>query len=172
MTPRAFPRIIAPSMLAALALAAALPASAHDSNFDRLPGQLRGSPGALVAGRWQVHGKAQQGRDRGRLETRVRRARLRRPQAHVHFGQRSVNGGIAVFLCTNLGNGPAGTPACPLRSGKISGTFDAADVLGPTGQGIPAGAFDRLLEALREGVAYANVHTTGFAGGEIRGQLK
>src|SRR5262245_32216421 len=30
-------------------------------------------------------------------------------QAHIHFGQRGVNGGITVFLCTNLGNGPAGT---------------------------------------------------------------
>ena len=30
-------------------------------------------------------------------------------QAHIHFGQSGVNGGITVFLCTNLGNGPAGT---------------------------------------------------------------
>ena len=34
-------------------------------------------------------------------------------QAHVHFGQFSVNGGISFFLCTNLGNGPAGTQLCP-----------------------------------------------------------
>ena len=27
--------------------------------------------------------------------------------------QKGVNGGIVVFLCSNLGNGPAGTPACP-----------------------------------------------------------
>lgn len=32
-------------------------------------------------------------------------------QAHIHLGQRSVNGGITVFLCSNLGNGPPGDPA-------------------------------------------------------------
>ena len=34
-------------------------------------------------------------------------------QSHIHFGQRAVAGGISVFLCTNLGNGPAGTQPCP-----------------------------------------------------------
>src|SRR6185503_4085564 len=34
-------------------------------------------------------------------------------QAHIHLGNVGVNGGITVFLCTNLGNGPAGTQACP-----------------------------------------------------------
>ena len=34
-------------------------------------------------------------------------------QAHLHFGQPGVAGGVFLFLCTNLGNGPAGTPACP-----------------------------------------------------------
>jgi hypothetical protein len=29
-------------------------------------------------------------------------------QSHVHFGQKSVNGGVSFFLCSNLGNGPAG----------------------------------------------------------------
>src|ERR1700750_1319154 len=41
-------------------------------------------------------------------------------QSHIHFGQRSVTGGISVFLCTNLGNGPAGTQACP-ESGTTGG---------------------------------------------------
>jgi len=31
-------------------------------------------------------------------------------QAHIHFGKRHVGGGIMVFFCTNLGNGPAGPP--------------------------------------------------------------
>ena len=30
-------------------------------------------------------------------------------QAHIHFGKVHVAGGIMVFFCTNLGNGPAGT---------------------------------------------------------------
>ena len=55
-------------------------------------------------------------------------AELRRPQAapvkpHIHLGQRSVNGGISVFLCSNLGNGPAGTQACPPAPATITGTI-------------------------------------------------
>ena len=91
-------------------------------------------------------------------------------QAHIHFGERSVNGGISVFLCTNLGNGPAGTQRCP-DEGTVEGTFDEDDVIGPTGQGIAAGELDELMRAIRAGVAYANVHTDMFTGGEIRGQF-
>jgi CHRD domain len=98
-------------------------------------------------------------------------------QAHIHFGQRSVNGGISVFLCTNLGNGPAGTQACPASPATITGTIRANDVIGPIappppgGQGIEPGAFDELLAAIRAGVTYANVHSTKWPGGEIRAQL-
>ena len=31
-------------------------------------------------------------------------------QAHIHFAQEGVNGGIVVFLCTNLGNNPSNEP--------------------------------------------------------------
>jgi hypothetical protein len=96
-------------------------------------------------------------------------------QAHIHFGQMSVNGGISVFLCTNLGNGPAGTQACPPPPASISGTITPADVIGPgtppTNQGIAAGEFDELVSALRRGLAYANVHTATWPAGEIRGQI-
>src|SRR5712671_5805808 len=27
-------------------------------------------------------------------------------QAHIHFGARALSGGISIFLCSNLGNGP------------------------------------------------------------------
>ena len=91
-------------------------------------------------------------------------------QAHIHFGKRAVNGGISVFLCTNLGNGPAGTPACP-QSGTVSRTVGAADVVGPAGQGISAGEFNELVAAMRAGASYANVHSTTWPGGEIRAQI-
>ena len=91
-------------------------------------------------------------------------------QAHIHFGQKSVNGGIAVFLCSNLGNGPAGTAVCP-ESGDVTGTITAAQVVGPAGQGISPGEFQEVLDAIRAGVAYVNVHSETFPGGEIRGQL-
>jgi len=51
-------------------------------------------------------------------------------QAHIHFSARALNGPIVVFLCTNLGNGPAGTQACPPPPATIAGTFEAIDVLG------------------------------------------
>jgi hypothetical protein len=92
-------------------------------------------------------------------------------QAHIHLGQRATTGGIVVFLCTNLGNGPAGTQACP-QSGTITGTITAADVTaGAAGQGLNAGEFEELLRAIRAGATYANVHTTGRPGGEIRNQI-
>src|SRR3954463_16122280 len=42
-------------------------------------------------------------------------------QAHIHFGKSRASGGVLVFFCSNLGNGPAGTPGCP-ESGTVSGT--------------------------------------------------
>ena len=85
--------------------------------------------------------------------------------AHIHFGQRSVNGGVAAFLC-----GGGGKPACP-QSGTVTGTIVPTDVIGPVAQGIAAGEFDELVAALRAGRAYANVHSTKFPGGEVRGQI-
>lgn len=92
-------------------------------------------------------------------------------QSHIHLGQQSVNGGIAAFLCSNLGNGPTGTQNCPPPPAKISGTITAAQVIGPTGQGIAAGEFAELVRAMRAGVTYANVHSTTWPGGEIRTQI-
>lgn len=92
-------------------------------------------------------------------------------QAHIHIGGRAQSGGISVFLCTNLGNGPAGTQACPAAPATITGTLRPADVIGPTGQGVTAGQFDELVAAIRAGATYVNVHSTLYPGGEIRGQL-
>ncbi|GAA1711650.1 CHRD domain-containing protein [Isoptericola hypogeus] len=91
-------------------------------------------------------------------------------QAHIHFGSPSQSGGIAVFLCTNLGNGPAGTQACPAE-GTVRGTIVPADVIGPAGQGLAVGDFDALVDAVRAESTYVNVHTTGFPAGEIRGHI-
>ena len=91
-------------------------------------------------------------------------------QSHIHFGQRSVNGGISVFLCTNLGNGPAGTQPCP-QSGTIHGTITAADVSPPIAappaartQGIDTGQYDELVRAIDAGKTYANIHSTTWPG--------
>ena len=93
-------------------------------------------------------------------------------QAHIHFGQKSVTGPISVFLCTNLGNGPAGTQPCPAPPATISGTIVAADVTNLANErGISAGELDELIAAIRAGATYVNVHSTRWQGGEIRSQI-
>jgi hypothetical protein len=97
--------------------------------------------------------------------------------AHIHFAQRSINGGIAVWLCRNP-TAPAPPPAapaspgplCPLREGTASGTFDRDDVV-DAGRGLSPGEWEEFLAAVKVGHTYANVHTTVFGGGEIRGQI-
>ena len=57
-------------------------------------------------------------------------------QAHIHLGQTSVNGGIAVWLCTTPAiTAPAGTQICPGASGTLSGTIMASNVVGPPAGG-------------------------------------
>ena len=85
--------------------------------------------------------------------------------AHIHVGQRSVNGAVSAFFC-----GGGGKPACP-TSGELSGVITPADVIGPAAQGVEAGSFDELVRAIRAGKTYVNVHTTRWPGGEIRGQI-
>lgn len=93
--------------------------------------------------------------------------------AHIHFGQHGVNGGIMVWLCQTAAfpSPVATTPPCP-QSGTVSGVVSAADVVGPAAQGIAAAEFAEMLKAIGAGVAYANVHSNKFPGGEIRGQLR
>ena len=94
-------------------------------------------------------------------------------QSHIHVGQRGVNGGITMFLCQTATNpDPTGlAPTCP-QSGTVTGMLQAANVIGPAAQGIAALEFAEVLAAVRAGVAYANVHSSKFLGGEIRAQLR
>jgi hypothetical protein len=94
-------------------------------------------------------------------------------QAHIHVGQPNVNGGIVVWLCGNSPptSPPAGTQTCP-PSGTITGTITGANIVGPASQGVTAGEMDTLIEAIRDGNTYVNVHTVVSPGGEIRSQIE
>lgn len=100
-------------------------------------------------------------------------------QSHIHVAQKAVNGSIVIWLCqTTTTPAPASvaglTPFCP-QSGTVSGTITAANVIAAstTSQQITAGQLDKVIAAIRGGVAYANVHATPLnPGGEIRGQIR
>jgi len=88
--------------------------------------------------------------------------------SHLHFAPTKVAGGVMIFLC-----GGGNQPACPAAtSGTFSGTIVASNVTGPTSQGITPGNLTAALEAVDDGSSYANIHTTNFPAGEIRGQVR
>ena len=101
-------------------------------------------------------------------------------QAHIHFGQRHTVGGIVVWLCQTAGT-PAPvpvdpisiTPLCPAE-GTVKGVITPGQILVQAAQGFEGafGDFDALVRALRAGAAYANVHSSLFGPGEIRGQIR
>jgi CHRD domain-containing protein len=103
-------------------------------------------------------------------------------QSHIHCGTPTVNGPIRMWLYPVIGpSGAALTTASGRQNGVLaSGTFT------PTGV-CPASVIGEnsdkaLLQAMRDGLTYVNVHTNDFVapintgpgdfpGGEIRGQL-
>jgi len=99
--------------------------------------------------------------------------------AHIHFGLKGANYPVMTFFC----GGPKGNTAIPQKpdcpqttSGSIMGTTTAADIIalntaGANDQALDQHDFAGFLRALRAGSAYANMHTTRFPGGEIRGQV-
>jgi hypothetical protein len=100
--------------------------------------------------------------------------------AHIHFGLKGGNYPVMTFFCGGPKNNPAipPKPDCPqTTSGSITGTTTAADIFalntaGPTtDQGLDEHDFAGFLRALRAGSAYANMHTTRYPLGEIRGQI-
>ena len=98
-------------------------------------------------------------------------------QSHMHVGQKSVNGGVVLWICGNTITtpptpGPAGTPTCTSPDGHFAGTWRPGDVQTLGTQQIKTGQLDEVIEAIHGGVAYVNVHTALSPGGEIRGQVR
>jgi CHRD domain len=170
--------------LGVLALAMLLMAAvsvAFAQNFTRLKAALAGfeePPVISTVGRGEFEARINNDETEIAYELTYSGLESSVTQAHIHLGQRGVNGGITVFLCTNLGNGPAGTQPCPPSPATIEGTITASDVSPPIAataaaraQGLDTGELDELIRAIRAGMTYTNVHSTTFFGGEVRGQI-
>jgi CHRD domain len=160
------------ALVALLGVVGAAIATNGDSEFrERLTGYEE-VPALSTPGNGEFKAVIDRGDDEIRYRLSFRETETPVTQAHIHFEQRTNNGGIVLFLCSNLGNGPAGTPACPPGGGTVRGTLGPEDVFGgASAQGIALGEFDEVIDAMRAGATYANVHTTGRPGGEIRAQL-
>ena len=82
---------------------------------------------------------------------------------HMHVGPAGVNGSPTVTFSV-----PRAT------SGTFSGSFTAANVAAAStsdgGVGVDAGDYNGLLQLMRAGETYTNIHTQPFPNGEIRGQ--
>lgn len=86
--------------------------------------------------------------------------------AHIHLGRKHTAGAVLAFLC-----GGGGKPACPATGGTVKGTITAADIQAIGAQGVAAGDIAKAIRVMRAGATYANVHSTAFPGGELRGQI-
>ena len=155
--------------IAVLAIGSYATADSGKKNVNTGPmtGYLEGAPGGPVSSSANGSFEATIDDAASEISYTLTYADLEAPVlfAHIHFGERGVNGGVAAFLC-----GGGSKPACP-QSGTVTGTIVPADVIGPAVQGIAAGEFDELVAAIRAGRAYANVHSTKFPAGEVRGQI-
>jgi hypothetical protein len=107
-------------------------------------------------------------------------------QGHIHCAPAGGNGPIVVWLYPN----PSATAALPGGAGRHDGTlaadtFNASHVRPTTDPRCPGGVttLADVLDRIREGNAYVNVHTSDgnttpnqgpgdFPGGEIRGQVE
>jgi hypothetical protein len=86
--------------------------------------------------------------------------------SHIHLAPAGANGPVAAWLY------PDGPPPqlLPGRSSGVLavGTIRAEDLVGP----LAGMDLDDLVDALRAGDAYVNVHTSAYPAGEIRGQIR
>jgi hypothetical protein len=178
--------LTAAAVTAALATVAGAPAASQDDDHDqrgsrRLKADLTGFNEVLTVsttarGSFRAALNADETEITYRLDYRDLVGTV--TQSHIHFGDHHMNGGISVWLCQTATNpAPPGQtpPVCGAPGGsgpEAEGVITAANVIGPAGQGIAAGEFAELIRAIKGGRTYANVHSSTFAGGEIRGKIQ
>ena len=86
--------------------------------------------------------------------------------AHIHLAPAGENGGVVVWLYPS-------SPPPQLIPGRSTGNLATGVITEDDLVGRLAGmTLEDLLEAMRSGNTYVNVHTSQYPGGEIRGQIK
>jgi hypothetical protein len=86
-------------------------------------------------------------------------------QAHIHLGPAGANGGVVAWLY------PAAPPS-KLIQGRTQGILGEGEITASSLIGELSGQpLSALLDAMHNGGAYVNVHTSQFPPGEIRGQI-
>jgi hypothetical protein len=86
--------------------------------------------------------------------------------AHIHLGAAGVNGPVVVWLYPSA-------PPPQLIEGRFDGVLaegliTADDLVGP----LAGASMDDLIDAIRAGNTYVNVHTSQYPPGEVRGQIR
>ncbi len=85
--------------------------------------------------------------------------------AHIHVAPPGQNGPVVVWLYPSA-------PPPQLRPGRFDGELASGVITGASLAGpLARQPLSALLERMRVGEAYVNVHTVAYPGGEIRGQI-
>lgn len=163
-------RLILAVLLGASLMLAVLPAVASAVGQDdrRFVAHLSGDeevPAAETGARGQAIFKVAE--DGSAIDFRLIVANIENvSMAHIHLAPAGANGPVVAWLY------PEGPPP-ELIEGRSQGnlavgTITEDDLVGP----LAGASLDDLVEQLSTGGAYANVHTSQFPGGEIRGQIR
>ena len=147
-------RLVIRAALTAVFAISAIPMSAQGRGSGNVAARLGGSqevPVVMTTGRGAFKGQLNPEGTSLSYELSYSDVEGGVTQAHIHLGQPGVNGGIMAFLCTDLGNGPAGTPECPDSPGTVNGIVTLTEIVGPSEQGVLAEEFDEFVRALPNG---------------------
>lgn len=153
-----------------LTFALASPAAADDEGEAELRGANE-NPIVISAGSGEFEAEIEKNEIEFELSYDVAAGASDILQAHIHIANPWDNGPVVVYLCSNLGNTPAGATQrdCPPSPGEVEGEIVAGDVLGVAG--LAAGDLKGLARLIEDGATYVNVHTNAVPSGEVRGQI-